>query len=680
MRKIASPSDNNHNDWQPPTLRTKENAAIYARRSDQRAKQKETDKSQSREMQTEDLLIWGITAGWDESLLEPYFADFGLSGTLRPDERPDMLRLFDDIDNGRFDHGTVICYQESRLFRDETQIYYNQFIQKCKEHDVLVVSVSPYTMIYDFKDEFLTEMFRWKCKEAGEFIKRQVKGWMLPARIRAAKQGLWSGLGDVSIGYVVDANPQSPTYKHFLVYEPHAVLVVYIFTRFAELAGDLPKFMLELEDKRLVFPPIPEDKRHEYMLKSRLMKISGGQLRTRTALISILTNRHYLGWRIVRGEVVNKNSHPAIVDQQLFEFAFHKLTGKDLEGNLLDVQPQKRRYYQHTGDKGNSLLKDRVQAVDGQIYTKKVRIGRKSGLKRYNYSYVPKEWKDQTEFTNRGHIEIVDTELLDSVVVNRLFFHIKKISNLPEYNEALETKRQEKQRAIDQVKASLNAIPVEQARLATQIAKTESESVQRLFLTEIEKLDKERKQLASVLPQLQKELEETLRSLDVELLLLEKNWQAYPIEKRIALLNFLIEVVEVDLVTPRWIRVRVKWLREEWGYEQMYLMRPYVGGRHWTEEEVNYLREHFEYGTREEITKALPNRTWQTIRRHSYKHLKLHREIRDENLDIMPSEAEFCYTDYVFMQKEGISMDCTSTNWECVSTRTWEEHSGAWGS
>lgn len=40
-----------------------------------------------------------------------------------------MLRLFDDIDEGRYDHGTIICWQESRLFRDETQIYYNQFMR-----------------------------------------------------------------------------------------------------------------------------------------------------------------------------------------------------------------------------------------------------------------------------------------------------------------------------------------------------------------------------------------------------------------------------------------------------------------------------------------------------------------------------------------------------------------------
>ncbi len=96
------------------------------------------------------------------------------------------------------------------MFRDETQIYYNQFIDKCKQHDIVVVVVSPYLLIYDFRDDLLTEMFRWKCREAAEFIKRQVKGWMHPARERAARQGQWAGLGDVSIGYIVRLRPNQP--------------------------------------------------------------------------------------------------------------------------------------------------------------------------------------------------------------------------------------------------------------------------------------------------------------------------------------------------------------------------------------------------------------------------------------------------------------------------------------
>ena len=175
MRAFQPMRDDQKNLTARPTLRVNTAAAAYARRSDHKAKDKDKDKSQSREMQTEDMVAWGWDQGWKQHLVFEYFADLGLSGTLRPDQRPDMLRLFDDIDSGKFDHGSVICWQENRLFRDETQIYYNQFIQKCLGHDILVVVISPHVMIYDFRDDFSLEMFRWKQKESADFIKRHVK-------------------------------------------------------------------------------------------------------------------------------------------------------------------------------------------------------------------------------------------------------------------------------------------------------------------------------------------------------------------------------------------------------------------------------------------------------------------------------------------------------------------------
>src|SRR2546429_8379640 len=223
MRKLQPMPEGQGEQQARPTLRTDKPTAAYARRSPSYAKAEKKDKTQSREMQTEDIKIWALEQGWKEKHFHPYFSDFGLSGALRPDQRPDMLRLFDNIDSGMFDNGSVICYQESRLFRDETQIYYNQFIDKCKQHDIVVVVISPYLMIYDFKDDFYTEMFRWKCKESADFIKRHVKGWMLPARHRAAWiDGEWAGLGDVPVGFLVDYDEDSPTYKKFIPYWPHA--------------------------------------------------------------------------------------------------------------------------------------------------------------------------------------------------------------------------------------------------------------------------------------------------------------------------------------------------------------------------------------------------------------------------------------------------------------------------
>src|SRR5260370_36028364 len=83
-------------------LRTNKPVALYARRSDPTAKDVKRDRTQSREMQTDDMIKWSKRSGWAETLIHPYFADLGLSGTLRPDQRPDMLRLFDDLDSGKF--------------------------------------------------------------------------------------------------------------------------------------------------------------------------------------------------------------------------------------------------------------------------------------------------------------------------------------------------------------------------------------------------------------------------------------------------------------------------------------------------------------------------------------------------------------------------------------------------
>src|SRR2546425_717744 len=179
-------------------LRTSRPAAIYARRSDPTAKDENRDRTQSREMQTGDLLKWGERQGWTQELLHEYFADLGLSGTLRPDQRPDMLRLFDDIDSGKFDGGTIACWQENRPFRDETHIYYNQLIDKMLQHDVVMVVLSPRLYIYDMRDPFDKERLREKFKEAADFIPKHVKGWLHPARERAAwEDDEWAGMGDL---------------------------------------------------------------------------------------------------------------------------------------------------------------------------------------------------------------------------------------------------------------------------------------------------------------------------------------------------------------------------------------------------------------------------------------------------------------------------------------------------
>jgi hypothetical protein len=78
-------------------------------------------------------------------------------------------------------------------------------------------------------------MFRMECKYAAKYIVHQVRGRLLPSVTRAAQRGLYNGRG-INVSYIVDYNPLSPTYKHFIPYRPHADLVLHeIFERFAKL-------------------------------------------------------------------------------------------------------------------------------------------------------------------------------------------------------------------------------------------------------------------------------------------------------------------------------------------------------------------------------------------------------------------------------------------------------------
>jgi hypothetical protein len=672
MRKFLPAPEGPENNSQgiTQTLRTGKPTAGYARRSDHLAKDKEKDKSQSREMQTEDLKKWAIGQGWKEEDFHPYFADLGLSGTLRPDQRPDMLRLFDDIDAGMFDHSSVICYQENRLFRDETQIYYNQFIQKCKDHDVVVVVVSPYLMIYDFRDDFLTEMFRWKCKEAADFIKRHVKGWMHPARERAAKQGRYAGMSDIPMGYIVDYEPTSPTFRKYIPYEPHSAVIIWLFQRFMELCGDLNKLYRELADHPVYFPPFTQDVDRRNISKRKLkLSAAGYRIRTRTAVESILTNPVYIGYWTVKGIVVKKDNHQPIVDFDTFMFAFNRVSKYTLEGELREEEAKPRRFYQRDTEaylallqEYPPLLKDRVTSSSGFIH---VNVDRRYGRNGVKYMFIAadrEEW-----FYNRGFMELGKVEQLDALVVGRLFEHVHQLGDMKPYNEQLAQKRAERQRKLKSVEESIKQIDVEQVNITRRIARTNSPRMQELYEEQIVELENERQALLEARENLLAESDITLRSLEEELSDLEANWPGYPTDRKIALINFLVKEVVVDVMSPHWTRVQVLWLHSDWGREEMYVFGQRRGAVAWTAEEDAILKEHYPATRKGELLKLLPRRNWFSINKRSTS-FGLSRGGGAAGIKLAGGDQDIanCFLDREFLGEKGIPVTCSRTKWTPV--------------
>ena len=659
-------------------------------------------------MQTEDMIAWAEKQGWKRHLLEEYFADLGLSGTLRPDQRPDMLRLFDDIDSGKFDHGTVICWQENRLFRDETQIYYNQFIQKCLEHDILVVVISPHLMIYDFRDDFYQEMFRWKQKESDDFIKRHVKGWMIPAKFRAAwYKGEYAGWGDLPTGFIVDYDVDSPTYKKPIRYWPHIEKVYEHFALFVELGCDISLLYERLRKEPIIFPEFEEWVDPRNVRKCKMSRYPGGgyYFKAKTGIVSMLTNPFYIGYRVINN-VIRRNAkgekildHDGVIDRELFDLCYFSLAKTDLDGNPLEGRSLKR-YYQQDTDACYGLLKYRIISNQGRVRVHP--FGKYKGKAEEGAYFIEHE-ENEHGLQHYICLAAIPCVEIDPLIVERLMTHVRTLSSSQEDIEAYEQKaeklRAERQRKIKQIQKSIKDIQKEQTGLARSLGKVEAEIAKaeeqkdmetdeekkkeiietivikqrrkELIEDQIDTLERERRSLIEAEAELAEEAAKDLGSLDDQLRNLEAQWKERDFEKRRSLLNFLIKEVVIDRVSTHWIRVQILWLHEEWGREEMYYCRN-IGSRHdWTDEEETILREHYATMYREPLQELLPDRTWESIRYYASTTLGIVRDRTDagrpgRRLEHIYPDRNTSYSDLQFMQEKGIPVSVRCTTWETL--------------
>ncbi len=672
-------------------LRTDRPGAIYARRSDPTAKDKDKDRTQSREMQTDDLLKWGVKQGWTRELLHEYFADLGLSGTLRPDQRPDMLRLFDDIDAGKFDNGTIICYQENRLFRDETQIYYNQFIDKCLQHNIHVVVISPRLIIYDLRDDVLKEMLRTKLKEAAEFIPRHIKGWLHPARERAAwVYGEWAGMGNLPPGFIVDYDPHSPTYKMVIPYWPHIEKTREKFQLFMELGGDISLFYQRLRKSPIVYPEFESwvDKRNSNAFKLSRYPGGGYYMKSKHSLANLLTHPLHYGYRTVN-DVIRRDDQgekirefEPVIELELLDFAYYRLAKTDFDG-------KPRRYFQQGNDGLYGLLKFRITSTQGVVRT------RSHG--EYDEDTPPTTGVYLIETINQGdfvHHPEVDTaipcEELEAVVVRRLMEHVRTISqkrqSVETYQQQVQTVRKKRQSRIKQLERSVKDIEEEQKRLTERLGQKEQKPVEEdqetpgenkqkkkpspraaeLILERIDLLEDERQTLLQTIDGLEEEATKDYGSLDEELEELETFWPKYTFEKRRTLINFVMREVVIDSMSTHWLRVQVLWLHEEWGREELFYFRRKGRWKTWTTEEEAIIRANYASMSGPCLMALLPDRSWQSIRTRGKDTLGITRTTGRPlpGQEAVPDWAtHYSHNDLLFMQEQGIVGKTQSTNW-----------------
>lgn len=248
-------------------------------------------------------------------------------------DRPGLQHwLYELLPSGR--SKVLLVSLEDRLFRDKWEDQHNTFIRQVATHGGWVICGHN---VYNFRIEMHCENFRLACKSGKYHIEHHIKRRLHPAAQRAAMQGRYTG-GAVSWGYVVDYDLRSSTYKHLLVYPPHAQLAVeHVFRCFAGLSHpSIMELVRHWEREGLVWPFYgpevdPRVVRAADACRTR-DEARGGYLFHRLQANRMLTDVTYLGWRVRGGEVALDRAagtplvcHPPIVDADLFWWCYDHL-------------------------------------------------------------------------------------------------------------------------------------------------------------------------------------------------------------------------------------------------------------------------------------------------------------------------------------------------------------------
>lgn len=341
----------------------------------------------SQELADHELMDLATSQGFVPNQVRIDKRDMGISAnTTTINDRPALREWLRELLPAGISK-VVVFSQEDRAFRDEEEIELNTFIHEVKKHRGWVICGHK---VYRLWEEYDADMFRMMCKYAAKYIVHHVRGRLLPSVTRAAQRGLYDGRG-INIGYIVDYDSRSLTYKHYIPYPPHATLVLQeIFERFAHMpypsvpalvrAWNVSNGMDAVYDAivqkhrvvpKLYFPLLPPeiDERvlHRQSWGRRRVfppygvddPLRRGWLLREQGARRILSNVFYLGWVvrdgiIIRGERSENRQvridpkaeplvlhDPLVLDSDLFWYCFERVSAYTIDG----VPNPKRRYY-----------------------------------------------------------------------------------------------------------------------------------------------------------------------------------------------------------------------------------------------------------------------------------------------------------------------------------------------
>jgi len=604
-------------------------------------------------MQTDDLVALTKSLGVAEENIILYLEnkrDDGTmknaSGRLRIDQREGLSALVERIESDEIK--AVVVFLEDRLFRDETQIEVNKFILVCREHGTIVTT--PF-MTYDFRNPYHVKQFRWKCEQAADFLREYIRERLHKAVARNSSEGKYDGR-TIPVGYIVDRRKEiggvpNPQYKKLMEYKPHAEVVTRIFLRYISISGRAKKLYNELLKIPVLFPDFEKDVDPRNVKRLLLKKVPGGYHISFQGLLGLLTNVVYIGWWMHNGDYLKYN-HTAIVDEDVFWFAFYRISDYTPDGRENEERENRKARFTREGKPEPSAL------LNGIIETNEAKKAVYVGYRFSDWYYII-TWRNNTAQPVFERYSVL-VDHVDEAFRTAFYAHMENTRDFEDFRNLAKTiQEEEHQEQQDQEKELARIDKRMQATLVSLTEDPDLPSVTRKALNHIyAELVEQKKKLLN-------QPEKPTRAKRVTLLLAYHNLlERLKGEEKLhfddvkLLAQATTRKVTLDGLSPHFSLLTIVWRTPVWGTDTALLWRPYGRSPFWKDDELAIMETQYACSPQEELLELLPQRSWHSISQQAGKMglMRAKHPCRDNSMLHVSLEDRTIMQEYGLTQEE----------------------------
>ncbi len=591
--------------------------AVLIRQSDERGKE---EHAYSREAQLK-LIQYAMRLRGDttDEKIRVYDEGAGVSGQKHIHQRKVLNDLYNDMKRGIV--GSLVIIHEDRLFRDQYHTNDTTFIKHLAENNVMLFVKIDHRR-YDCTKTSDRNSLLDKLIASRNYLEEQVLGKMNGGQEAKALNGQFDGR-NLAMGYIVKGKKKQQV---ILIYEPWAKVIRWMFARFKEL-DSIAKLAHEIELMPYLFKDPTADDFLEFTFKIRMTKVPGGFKPSCVEAIKyMLSNLMYAGAWIYNDAVVMWNDDMAIVDRELALWAYHKITGRDIEGNLLENVERR----QIRDDGAEAVLKFLLQDPIGSIYVthpEHPEYIRQTLIK--DHKAEGKLFRDIT-FAIRAH-------LIDDIFLERVKEVARADKHLAKHIEACITELEEKYaESIVSVEDHLAQVRLQiektLALLHDQILTLDEKSKEKFNKDLLGLREREKKLLAEQGQATQTSLKADYEELSDVLQDIPRRLDTCTMQRKQKLARLITESVTIEEISVHWLRFTVVWRGPLANRPDVCLIWRQRGRRSddWTNEEDEYIRTNYPEGDKWVMLEALPTRTWNMIYQRALT-LGIHRKINTLN-------------------------------------------------